>query len=114
MSKQCQKFRGRWNDHEVKDETGGTDSMEQQRCQLILSYQGTEREESAHAPAPGCGMDTTESKNELNTAGRGAATTGLRSGHYPEEKNGTTIKKTARTAMPCKRNKLILNMVETE
>lgn len=63
------------NDHNVKEETGGTDSTDQQRCQLILRQLGTEREQSTHPPAPGCRMDATETKSELNTAGR-------EGGHY--------------------------------
>lgn len=79
------------SNHEVKEEMGGTDSMEQQRCQLILSQQETEREESAHPPALGCGMDTTETKGELNMAGRQVAATDFYSGHCSEEVKGTTI-----------------------
>lgn len=57
------------------DETRGTDSTEQQRCQLTLSQEGREREDSTHLPAPGCGMDTMETKGELNKAGREMAAT---------------------------------------
>lgn len=41
------------SDHKVKEETGGTDSTEQQRCQLILSQQGMEGEENTHPLARG-------------------------------------------------------------
>lgn len=50
------------SNHDMKGEMGGTDSTEQQRCQLILRQQV--REGSTHPAAPGCRKHTAETKEE--------------------------------------------------